>query len=201
MSRECVTSAQRRLREFVLRLIGPGVDGFAVVAQQRGRCAVAGVVSLRGQAVTHQRAIAVERRRFDFVHCVGTTDLGKEVAQMSGGMVAPAVFIEVRPSRECVQTAAIVPSVGEIGTRTPEASGANVGRKSWRAKSRLRRKDQRSAKSIQAVDRIGSRDEHDVGQCRFGDQVPADDVAKRRVETNAIEKYRNTLRRAEQRRS
>src|SRR5262249_48323357 len=84
-------------------------------------------------------------------------EFAEELAHVRGRVIAPAVFEEKTAAQIPVQPLRVIAAVLEVGGPAPEAAAAELQRSPMLAASILGLDRERTAQSVQAEQRIGSR--------------------------------------------
>ena len=186
---EPVLAGKGELLQAVAGVVGVGEHRVAVGGVHRfGQQAVAGEVGL-GVACGQRQAACFAL----------PAEFAEELADLRRRVVAPAVFVHPLGGEEPRQrrrAAAVV----EAQAGAPEAAGGGFGGGAGVAAAVLGGEAHRAAEGVEPEQRVGAGRDGEVGDGGLGDQVPVDDVAEAFVHAHAIDKHRQPLRRAEQRR-
>ena len=154
------------------------------------------VQALVQQAVADQVAAPV-----GVAQCPGriahvATQLEKHVAQMAWRALAPAVF--VKPGARHIPVPAVGPTstVAELDAFAPKAANGGIDFRARMCQTGLSAQHQGAAQRVQAIERVGTRDQGHICNGHFRDQIPVHHIAQRLVHAHAIDVNRETLGRA-----
>ena len=174
----------------VARLVGSRVDARLALREQL-RILKAIAVQRRRRAARAQRQVGRART---------PAELAERLDQPGRRIVAPAaVAKDVRGAEP--REAALVPAAAlDLELLAAVRAGGQLHRAAGVGRAVLGLHRNCAAERVEPEQRIRARHERDRGDRRGRQQVPADDVAERLVEANAVDVERQALRRAEQRR-
>ena len=176
-------------RELVLGDVRRGIDLVQIVEKRQRQ----GLVAL-------QRVVGQRERQVDVGIVILEPGLGKQLLHFAGVVVGPAgIAIEVRGDE--VVDGLTVPAGLEF--ELPAARRAAVHRKlgARELEAALGHHRQRAAQRVQTELRIGARHQRDVGNRVLWNQIPVDHIAEGLVDAYTIDEHRQSLRRAQIRRS
>ena len=150
-----------------------------------------------------QLVVGCAERQVDVGAVVLPAELGKELPDMAGVVLRPAIVGGVVAGGEPVPRTVLAAGL-EAQRATPERAARQRDRASRPvrvfARAALAVEGDGAAQRVQPEGRVGARNELNAGDRGLRDQVPVDRIAERLVDAHPVEEDRDALRRAEQRR-
>ena len=160
----------------VLGLVGERVDGTSIHGQR----------ALGHQPVTDELVVGEDVTQLEVGLGRPVSHLGKQLAQIGGRLVAPAVLAENVEPEEPVEWALRASVCTLDGPTSPGAPGGTE-LEPGKVEAALGAHGECAAERIQAEERIGAGNDVHPGDGELRDEVPVDRVPKAIVEAHAVQ--------------
>ncbi len=182
-----VAGRERHQVAAIFGLVRMGEDGLAAPV----------VHALRDQTVADQIVVGMSQGQRHIGGVGGPGELAEQLTHFRWRMIAPAVLFHALRGQVPGQLFMLA-AMFQCAALAPERTPIEFRRATGMRIATLGLQCQRTTQGIQAVQRIGARDQQHVGDGGAGNQVPVHHITKGFVDPHTIEKHGQPLRRAEQ---